>query len=175
MKAQENLLRVMQTAVQMEIDGKTFYLKAAEMSGNALGVKLFTQLAAEEDIHRQVFQNIARAIQAKQGWGDVAFHADQAAELKTVFAAAADALVSTVNVAQTELDAVQTAIGMENKSYDLYKEASQEAASGAEKELLERLAAEESGHRSTLTDYFEYLSDPSSYFQNKEHHSMDGA
>jgi len=175
MKAQENLLRVMQTAVQMEIDGKAFYLKAAEMSGNALGVKLFTQLAAEEDIHRQVFQNIAHAIQAKQGWGDVEFHADQAAELKTVFAAAADALVSTVNVAQTELDAVQTAIGMENKSYDLYKEASQEAASAAEKELLERLAAEESGHRSTLTDYFEYLSDPASYFQNKEHHSMDGA
>ena len=175
MEAPEKLLQVMQTAVQMEIDGKAFYLKAAEMSGNALGVKLFTQLAAEEDIHRRAFENIAHATQAKQGWGEVAFNADQAVELKTVFAAAAEELGTAVKVAQTELDAVQTAIGMENKSYDLYKEAGQTAASAAEKELLERLAAEESGHRSTLTDYFEYLSDPSSYFQNKEHHSMDGA
>ena len=175
MEAQEKLLQVMRTAVQMEIDGRAFYLKAAGTSGNALGVKLFTQLAAEEDIHRQVFENIARAIQAEQGWSDVPFQADQAAKLKTVFAAAADELPTAVEVAQTELDAVQTAIGMENKSYALYKEASQEASSTAERKLLERLAAEESGHRSTLTDYYEYLADPSSYFQNKEHHSLDGA
>ena len=77
--------------------------------------------------------------------------------------------------AQSELEAVQTAISMENKSYDLYKEASQQASAPGEKELLERLASEEAGHRSTLTDYYEFLSDPSSFFQSKEHHSLDGA
>jgi len=175
MEAQEGLLKVMQTAIQMEIDGKAFYLKAAEMSGNELGVKLFMQLAAEEDIHHQTFERIARAIQAKQGWGDVDFHADHGASLKTVFALATSELGAGIKAAQTELEAVQTAIGMENKSYDLYKEASQHATAPAEKELLERLAAEEAGHRGALTDYYEFLSDPSSYFQAKEHHSLDGA
>jgi len=175
MEAQERLFQVTQTAIQMEIDGKAFYLKAAETSGNVLGAKLFKQLAAEEDIHRQVFENIARAIRAQQGWGNVEFEADHSARLKTIFAAAVGDPGTRVRVARTELDAVQTAIGMENKSYDLYKEAGQEATSGPEKELLERLAAEEAGHRSTLTDYYEYLSDPASYFQAKEHHSLNGA
>ncbi len=74
METREGLLKVMQTAVQMEIDGGAFYLKAAALSGNTLGVKLFNQLAAEEDMHRRIFERIASAIQTKQGWGDVEFH-----------------------------------------------------------------------------------------------------
>ena len=53
---QARTMKALQTAIQMEIDGKAYYLKASQQSGNELGKKLFRTLAAEEDIHRQEFE-----------------------------------------------------------------------------------------------------------------------
>ena len=52
-KEQDKTLGALQTAIQMEIDGKEFYLKASRASNNELGKKLLRSLASEEDIHRQ--------------------------------------------------------------------------------------------------------------------------
>ena len=51
-------LEALQTAIQMEIDGKEYYLNASQKSGNELGKKLLQSLAAEEDIHRHKFAEI---------------------------------------------------------------------------------------------------------------------
>ena len=50
---QDVTLGALQTALQMEIDGKEFYLKASKASKNELGKQLLKKLAGEEDIHRQ--------------------------------------------------------------------------------------------------------------------------
>ena len=68
MEADQNkTLRALQVAIQMEIDGKEFYLKASRESGNELGRKLLESLAGEEDIHRQQFEAIYRALEEKRG------------------------------------------------------------------------------------------------------------
>ncbi len=59
-------LEALQIAVQMEIDGKEYYQKASQTSGNQLGRELFQSLAAEEDIHRQEFEAIYNAIRNKK-------------------------------------------------------------------------------------------------------------
>ncbi|MBU2608587.1 MAG: hypothetical protein KKF26_04645, partial [Chloroflexi bacterium] len=65
---QDKALAAVKMAIQMETDGKEFYLKAGEASGNELGKKLLTQLAAEEDIHRRKFVQIFETIRAQEGW-----------------------------------------------------------------------------------------------------------
>ena len=55
---QEKTVKALQTAIQMEIDGKAYYLEASRKSGNEMGRKLLASLAAEEDIHRAVFEKI---------------------------------------------------------------------------------------------------------------------
>ena len=55
---QDKTLEALQTAIQMEIDGKEYYLKISLESSNELGGKLLASLAAEEDIHRQKLGNI---------------------------------------------------------------------------------------------------------------------
>jgi len=77
-------------------------------------------------------------------------------------------------VAASELDALKLAIEMEGRSYDLYNKRSQEARSEAEKIFYQALAAEERQHQLVLTDYQEFLSDPTDWFTGKEHHSLDG-
>ena len=53
---QDKTLKGIQVAIQMEIDGKDYYLKASQESGDQLGKKLLEKLAAEEDLHRQKFE-----------------------------------------------------------------------------------------------------------------------
>ena len=169
---QSSTLNGLQEAVQMEIDGKAFYLKASKASTNPLGTKLLQRLAEEEDIHRQRFEKIYKAIQAKKRWPDVAFTPDAGKTLKTIFAA--EASKRGPKGLKTELGAVQTAVKMEAKSIDLYKAGSKSATNAAEKEFYDAVTREEQYHHSTLLNYYEFLKDPGAWFVKAEHPSMDG-
>lgn len=171
---QEKTLAVLQTAIQMEIDGKEFYLKAAGESGNELGRKLLQSLAAEEDIHQQKFREIYQAIQGKNTWPATDFQPQGGKGLRTVFAQATEQIGSDVQAAATELEAVQTAMAMENNSHDYYQEQAGTAGYPAEKEFYQTLAGEEKEHSLILLDYYEFLKNPAGWFVGKEHPSLDG-
>ncbi len=171
---QDKALEAVKMAIQMETDGKEFYLKAGEASGNELGKKLLNQLAAEEDIHRQKFVQIFEAIRAQQGWPEVDYQPDGGQNLRTIFARATQESGSDVKAATSELEAVKTAMDMENKTYDFYNERVRNAAFEAEKNYYGALAAQEKEHHLILFDYHEYLKDPASWFVTQEHHSLDG-
>lgn len=168
---QDKTLQALQFAIQMEIDGKEFYLKASKESSNEIGRKLFASLASEEDVHRQKFEEIYRALQSKKGWPSVEYKPDGGKSLRTVFVSAAEGISLVVRT--TELDAVNVAMEMENKTYDYYRGQSQTAGFSAEREFYEALMAQEREHYLVLLDYYEYLKDPASWFVKKEHPSLD--
>ena len=64
------------------------------------------------------------------------FKPDGGKILKTIFAVETSNTHADIKVAQTELDAVQKAMQMEDKSYDLYHERYEQAAMGAGKGFL---------------------------------------
>ncbi|MFH1031317.1 MAG: ferritin family protein [Chloroflexota bacterium] len=172
--AKNEIPEALQIAIKMEIDGREYYLKVSQRSSNELGKKLLRSLADEENIHRQQFEKIYQAIRDKKGWPAVSYHSDKGKKLDTIFAQASSKIDPKVKVSPAELDAVETAVGMENKSYDFYKSQSKTAASDAEKSFYEALAAQESEHHRVLLDYSEYLKDPAAWFVNKERPSLDG-
>ena len=133
---QDRTLEVLQMAIQMEIDGKEYYQKAGQASGNRLGRELFQSLAAEEDIHRQKFEQIYAAISSKKAWPRTDFPPDHGRRPKTLFARTIEEMGSNIKVQATELDAVQTAIDMEQKSYDLYDGQIQNATYDAERAFM---------------------------------------
>ncbi len=171
---QNKTLEALQIAIQMEIDGKEFYLKASQESRNELGRKLLASLAAEEDIHRQVFEKIYNAIRNKKDWTVTDFQPDGGKRLRTIFAIASEEIGSNIKALTTELDAIQTAMDMENKTYDFYKSQAEKANYDAETGFYESLAAEEREHHLILLDYYEYLKDPAGWFVKKEHPSLNG-
>jgi len=171
---QDKTLEALQIAIQMEIDGKQYYLKASQESGNELGKKLLQSLAAEEDVHRQKFEQIYIAIRNQKAWPVTDFQPDGGKSLRTIFARTTEEIGSKVEALATELDAVQTAMDMENKTYDFYKSRGESATHDAEREFYQTLAAEEREHHLILLDYYEYLRDPASWFVQKEHPSLDG-
>ena len=171
---QDKILKALQVAIQMEIDGKEYYLKASQESNNELGKKLLQSLAAEEDVHRRKFEEIYDAIRSKKAWPATDFQPDGGKNLRTIFVRAGEKIGSNVKPLATELDAVQAAIEMENKTYDFYKRQGESAIYGSERDFYEALATEEREHHLILLDYYEYLKDPAGWFVSKEHPSLDG-
>ena len=170
----DKTLQALQTAIQMEIDGKAYYLKASQQSSNELGKKLLKNLAAEEDIHRQTFERIYNAIRKEKDWPKTDFQPDGGRTLRTIFAQAAGQGGAKAKAADSELDAVKKAMDMENETYDFYKQREQAATYAAEREFYQALSAQEKEHHLILLDYYEYLKDPAAWFVEKEHHSLDG-
>ena len=172
--SQEKVLEGLKYAIQMEIDGKEHYLKASRESSNELGKKLLQSLADAEDYHRKKFEQIYDSMRTRKSWPAVDFQPDGGRELRTIFARATEQMDTMVKPLSTELDAVQLAMEMENKSFDYYKSQSEKAADNNEKEFYEMLAAEEREHHIILVDYYEYLKDPAGWFVRQEHASLDG-
>jgi len=171
---QDKTLEAVQIAIQMEIDGKEYYLKASQESSNELGRKLLQSLATEEDTHRQKFEEIYSAIRSKKAWPTTDFQPDGGKRLRTIFARATEEIGTDVKALATELDAIQTAMDMENKTYDFYQNQGKDATHDAERDFYENVAAEEREHHLVLLDYYEYLKDPAGWFVKKEHPSLDG-
>ena len=83
---QDKTLDALQIAIQMETDGKEYYLKTSQESNNELGKKLLESLATEEDIHRQKFAEIYTAIRSRKAWPVSDFQPDGGNRLRTIFA-----------------------------------------------------------------------------------------
>jgi len=164
-----------QMAIRMEIDGKEFYLKASQASNNKLGKELLKSLAAEEDIHRQKFEEIYDTIRSKKDWPSVDYQHDGGRKLRTIFAKAIEDNEFGIKTIPTELDALQTAMAMENKTRDFYQSRSKLATYDAERKFYEALSIQEGEHHRILLDYYEFLKDPASWFVQKEHPSLDGS
>jgi len=171
---QNKTLEALQIAIQMEIDGKEYYLQASQKSSNELGKRLLASLAAEEDVHRQKFEEIYIAMQNKKAWPVTDFHPDGGKRLRAIFDMAAGEIGTNVKAPDTELDGVQIAMDMENKTYDFYQGQGKGATYDAERNLYQILVAEEREHYLALLDYYEYLKDPAGWFVTKEHPSLDG-
>ena len=171
---QDKTLKALQIAIQMEIDGKEYYLKASQESSNELGRKLLQSLADEEDFHQQKFEEIYNAICDRKDWPITDFWPDRGKGLRTMFVRATEEIDLNIRAPATEIDAVQTAMDMENKTHDFYKSQGEKANYDSERNFYDSLAAEEKGHHLILLDYYEYLKDPAGWFVKKEHPSLDG-
>ncbi len=168
------IIQALKIAIQMEIDGKRYYLKLSLTSSSEPGRQLFRTLANEEDTHRRKFEEIHEAIRQEKGWPKISFEPDRANKLDTIFARAALKIGRHAIAPATEFDAISTAMDMENRSFDLYYNQIQAADDDVEREFYRALAAEERGHYLSLLNYYEYLKDPVAWFVSQEHHSLDG-
>jgi len=171
---QEKILTALKYAIQMEIDGKNFYLKSAAESSNELGSKLLVALAKAEDYHRIKFEQIFENLSKKRGWVKADVTGDGGKSLRTIFARESAKKPSSAKPAQSEIDAVLKAQQMEAKSYDYYHARAEQAATTIERDFFTAIAAEEQEHNLILNDYAEYLKNPAGWFTKMERSSLDG-
>lgn len=165
---------ILKQAMEMELEGKEFYLGAAAKVENRLGKSMLESLAADEQGHYE------RLLQLQEGASEAAAaqceadFADAGARVKAAFAdfgaKAAEELAGGTN----DLEALDTAMKMERKGYDLYKDAAAGATDANAQKVLLFLAGEEEKHFEVLQNMHRYLSDPANWFLEEEQGLLDG-
>jgi rubrerythrin len=152
-------LAALNQAIELEIEGQHFYLKAAECTTNPKGAEMFHSLADDEVIHERILRRQLDALTQGEGWvlpqGVDEVEADLAA---LIFPDSEKVCEETLRPDESDRDALLFALQIENESFSLYRELAQTTEDPNGKRMYEYLADAERGHFELLMLNYEHLS-----------------
>ncbi len=154
-------LATLERAMKLEREGRQFYLKAAKATPDEKGQEMFTTLAADEKNHYDLLIRQHTALKREGVW--VSSPGTKVSEIdikKPLFPKGKKALEKAVNARSNDRDALLFGLDIENKTYDLYREAALETQESAGKQMFEFLAGQERGHFNTLMMRYDALFGP---------------
>jgi len=151
-------------AIKLEEDGRRFYLDSAAKAGSEPVKQIFESLAADETDHIDW-------IHARNPGVDSSTDANRAlyAKLKTVFSDA-----PTVEKTDSDISAIDVAIGMEEKAAAVYAEWAAEEDSEEIRKLGAVLVGQERFHRQLLENMKEYMDSSGDWFLAEERWNFEG-
>lgn len=168
------MISALETALQMEVEGKEFYEKTGQESVSLLVQELFKHLAEQEDVHYRKVKEVYDAVKSERKWPQKESAFQRPKSLQSIFREAIESMGLHYKAPSTEIEALKIGMNMEDKSYSFYRNREEEAASPAEKAFYKALMGEERVHYLTLQSSHEYLSNPEGWFTMKERWSLDG-
>lgn len=169
-------LKLLPTALQMEEEGRAFYRKAAEASQDRFAKDLLMKLAEDENVHIARIKKIYGALSEGQGWSaDWQALSTGGEDVKAMFAELSAGGEGAKKGAATDLEAIEVALGLEQRAVKFYSDYLGDADQPEEKAFLEKMVREEKGHEAALLDAKDYLADPDSWFRDHERSGLDGA
>jgi rubrerythrin len=174
MKVQEYMLQALKNAVQMELEGRQFYLEAAKKVESAGVREILEYLAESEKYHIEKFNQIYRSLEKDPAWTEplAAFKPPQAEPYVCVLAMSKE---NQASGGKDDLQALRTGINMEECSIDYYTKLARETHNPLARRFFMSIAHEERGHYLMLLDMHNYLSLPEDWFYIKQMSHVDGA
>ncbi|MBI5251321.1 MAG: ferritin family protein [Desulfomonile tiedjei] len=169
-------LRMVAAALEKEEKGRDFYKDASEKCSNELGRELFHTLMIEEGIHIKRIKQIYESLRGGGAWTEEwrSFKGINES-LQSVVRERINKLGPKVQSVGGDLDAVEIGLQMEQSAINFYEEELPKASGAVEKEFIKKMIAEEHAHFASLADLKLYLTNPLSWFTEKESPSLDGA
>ena len=174
MKVQEYMLQALKDAVQMEVEGRQFYLEAAKKVENA-GVRQILEYLAEAEVyHIEKFKEIYQSLQQDPHWteGMAAFSPPRHEPYICVLAMTQ---TNQGTGGKDDLQALRSGLKMEECSIDYYTKLAQETNIPLARRFFMSVAHEERSHYLTLLDMHNYLTLPEDWFYVTEKGHVDGA
>jgi rubrerythrin len=166
--------KMLSTALDMEKKGKAFYDRSVKKCKDKKCRDMFKMLAGLEVRHIQRIEKIYESLSSGEGWcdwDDDATHPD----LGQIFSKLTFQHGANIKADSTDIEALDTGLGLENESITFYQQAAQKATDKEEKQFLKAIIAEEKMHHQSLADMRLYLQNPAAYFNEMEKPHLDGA
>jgi len=157
----DTALAVLKRAMQVEQEGREFYMKAAQTTRDETGQKTFRILASDEENHLRLIKRQRDALTSESMW--ISFPEVKPVQIdldKPLFPEGKEALAKTFTAKSRDSDALLFGLDIETRSFDMYRRASVETADALGKAMFEFLAGEEKGHFDILMMRYEYLTGP---------------
>ena len=160
---------IIRAAVQLELDGRKFYLEAAGRASNDLARQMFESLADDELIHIEWIENLSAektvAREAKEKTHE---------RLRGIFADAQESEREAAGSSKNDIEAMKFAINMEEKSRDAYLKWAADADIDEVVNTCNILADQEAFHRELLENTIHYLEHPGDWHMMQEGWHFDG-
>ena len=153
-------------AMQMELDGRHYYLDLAKKTENA-GIKsVLTMMAESEAKHYNVILDMQ-----KNDKTEYSKDAEALTKIKNIFTKMKEGKEIDLDVSQVEF--YKKALEIEANSEKFYLERADEEKDPHRKEIFLTLAKEEKGHCILLENIVNLVSQPDSWIENSEWYDID--
>jgi len=154
----DTALAILKRAMQIEQEGREFYMKAAQITRDEKGQETFCALASDEENHLRLIHRQHDALTSESMWISSPEVKPVQIDLdKPLFPEGKEALDKTVTAKSSDSDALLFGLDIEAKSFDMYHRAAVETADALGKAMFEFMAGEEKGHFDILMMRSEYL------------------
>ena len=165
---------ILKQALQMEQESREFYLNTARKVENKLGREMLDSIAKDEEGHyTRLLQLQEGAAETALGECSVEFE-DAGVRVRALFRQHGAQAAEELAVETDDLEALNIAMEMERKGYNLYREAASKASDTNAQKVFVFLAGEEEKHFEVLQNMHRYLSDPKTWFLEQEQGLLDG-
>jgi len=162
MLEKEGMRKALEEAIRFEMDGREFFLKAAEKSKGYFAKLIFETIAEEELGHIKRVKDIYDRSATSEIQTSFPL-VSQRSNLENVFQQAKKKIDQNLMTNADELEAIRLGIQLEIKGHEFYKRLAGEATSEFEKSFYHQLAQEESHHFSILHQVEETMTKSASF------------
>ena len=145
---------VLRNAVEMEIQGKAFYERAAEKMTDQKGKDMFLRLVEQERVHADILEDQLNMFVHDKGWISLKQLRDGASAPKISVFEDRDIREIEIGPNAGELDVMKLGMEVERKSVEYYRAAGNGLRDKNAKDIFNWLVAQETGHLKILqTEY----------------------
>lgn len=163
-----DLKEALRTALDFEEKGRNIYKEAASKTKNPIVEKTFRYLAEQEQNHTNKIKEFTRQERA-----DVELKGDSLEDTKNFFTTTVQEFKEKIELSEDDAKAHETALELEQSSYDFYKEQI-EKADGAAKNLFRFLMEQENTHYMLIQKAYNYIKDPANFYVEEEQWVFEG-
>jgi rubrerythrin len=160
---------VVRAAVQLERDGREFYLDLAKKASNAQARRMFESLADDETLHIEWIEKLEPGAKTAEAANRNIYN-----RLRPIFQEVPAEEQKSAIASEGDFQAIDLAVEREEKSRKAYVEWAEEAESEDVKQLCTVLADAERFHRELLENTKEYFQKPGDWFMQEERWMFDG-
>lgn len=169
MKPTPDVLKAIETAIQIEKDGLAFYTEAAKQTDDPNGKKMFQSLARDEAAHLRLFEDTRQALLERGKWlspEEVAAINPKRLDRPPIFPTGDE--IKATEIPERELSALQRGIQAEKDSIAFYSEQINQTEDPDGRAMYAYLIEQEEGHRTILQGEYDYLNRTGFWFDIQE-------
>ncbi len=161
---------IIRTAVQLEEDGRAFYLDAASRAANPAVKEVLESLAKDEENHIKWIRETLGVEKSSRELNEETY-----GRVKHIFAKAPEGTKAAFTASKDDLQPLRLAVEREQKTWKAYQDWAEEVEEPGLQALLRKLVEVEKFHEHLLENTILYLEDPAAFHQKDEGWMLDGA
>jgi rubrerythrin len=169
MKPTPEVLKAIETAIQIEKDGLAFYTEASKQTDDPNGKRMFQTLARDEAAHLRLFEDTRQALLEKGTWlspEEVAAISPGEFDRPPIFPTGDE--IKAAEIPERELVALQRGIQAEKDSIAFYSQQMEKTEYPDARAMYAYLIEQEEGHHTILQGEYDYLTRTGFWFDFQE-------